>query len=88
MIEVTCDKCKQKVDVAMYYYDAHITTHDVVDVQYYRAVVNGKAICSRCGSEIKKTFHSEIPVEAIIKLAARKEDSYGSEQEYSDRSFN
>ena len=78
MINIICKNCKQKVEVPMYFYDARITTHDSHMVrekdEYYRAIVNGKAICPKCGTEIRETFYSEISDKDIIKIAARRVD--------------
>lgn len=75
MNRITCNHCKQDVDVAMYFFGARITTHDsmfAIGEQYYEAIVNGKAICPLCGKEILEIFHSEIGVNDIIALAGGK----------------
>ena len=74
MISITCNKCKQEVEVPMYFYDAHINTldsHMVREREYYRAVVSGKAICPYCGTEIREIFYSEISDEDIIRIATK-----------------
>lgn len=70
MIEVDCQNCKQTVEVNMYFSSGKITSNTNIDDElYYRATVNGKAICPACGIIINKTFCNDINVEDIIKLA-------------------
>lgn len=68
---VTCDKCKEKVEVNMYFYDALIGKE--VDVfwlaEYWEARCRGKAICPCCGTEIHKYYARPIAPSDIIKLA-------------------
>lgn len=75
MINLTCKHCKQEVSVAMYYFNAKIITHENAygaGEQCYEAVVNGKAICPKCGKEIIEIFRDEVSTGAIIKLARDK----------------
>ena len=75
MINITCKHCNQEVEVAMYFSQARIVTLDSMNVpreQYYKAMVNGKAICPLCGKDINEVFHREIHTEDIIKLAGGK----------------
>ena len=73
MINITCNNCKQKVEVPMYFYNVYISTHDSHMIrekaEYYRAITSGKAICPNCGTEIRETFYSEISDEDIIRIA-------------------
>lgn len=78
MIDLTCKHCKQEVTVAMYYFNAKILTHAkiithenayVAEEQCYEAVASGKAICPKCGAEIREIFSEDISTDAIIKLA-------------------
>lgn len=68
---ITCDNCKQKVNVEMYYYDERLICLDspIYDSKCYEAAVDGKAICPYCGMTITKRFKKEIYLEDIIKLA-------------------
>lgn len=75
MINITCKHCNQEVEIAMYFSQARIVTLDSMNVpreQYYKAMVNGKAICPLCGKDINEVFHREIHTEDIIKLAGGK----------------
>jgi hypothetical protein len=71
MKKVKCDHCKEEVRVSLYFYGALITMEEdaVYQSKEYRAVVNGKAICPYCGSEINKTFSKCINTGDIIDLA-------------------
>ena len=68
---ITCIRCKQKVEVSMYFYGERIvTTESFMDFDIeYKALVNGKAICPICGKEIQEIFHSIISKRDIISLA-------------------
>ena len=68
---VTCDKCKEEVEVNMYLYDIHIyKTADIFDYhEYWEAQCRGKAICPCCGVEIHKYYARPIAPSDIIKLA-------------------
>ena len=74
-MKVTCKSCKQEVDVALYFYDAHIQmVEDPVHFfNYSRALCRAKAICPCCGQEIQEYFEREIPKNTIIKLATGEE---------------
>lgn len=67
---ITCKHCKQEVNVPMYFYDAMITTETYLNLhQDYKAIVNGKAICPACGTEIQEIFYSTISTDDIVWLA-------------------
>lgn len=68
---VTCDKCKEKVEVNMYLYNANIvkTSDHFHLVEYWEARCRGKAICPNCGVEIHKDYARPIETSDIIQLA-------------------
>ena len=68
---VTCDKCKEEVQVNMYLYDASICKKsDVFHLaEYWEACCRGKAICPCCGAEIHKYYARPIETSDIIQLA-------------------
>ena len=70
-MKITCKHCKQEVEVPMYFYNARITTEAYLQLnaEEYRAIINGKAICPLCGTEIREIFHSRISSEDILWLA-------------------
>ena len=70
-MNITCRRCKEEVDVSMYFYDAQIikTSFLPTDAETYAAVSRGKAICPLCGHEINEYFRSEILERDIIALA-------------------
>lgn len=72
---VTCQHCKEEVDVSMYFYNHMITKEQFLptDAVEYKAFVIGKAICPFCGAEINKKFSSIISRKDIIRLAIGKE---------------
>ena len=74
-MRITCQNCKEEVDVAMYFYNQLIATEEIflTQTREYEARVRGKAICPCCGSEINETFSSIIPYSKIIELATGKE---------------
>ena len=68
---VTCDKCKEEVQVNMYLYDASIGKNIVAFscTEYWEARCRGKAICPCCGVEIHKYYARPIETSDIIELA-------------------
>lgn len=77
MINIICKHCNQEVEVAMYFSQARIVTLDNINIntpreQYYKAMVNGRAICPLCGKDINEVFYRDIRTEDIIKLAGGK----------------
>lgn len=68
---VTCNKCKEEVQVNMYLYDIYIhKTADIFDYhEYWEARCRGKVICPCCGVEIHKYYARPIEHSDIIKLA-------------------
>lgn len=68
---VTCDKCKEEVQVNMYFYDASIgkESNPFCFAEYWEARCRGKAICPCCGVEIHKYYVRPIEPNDIIKLA-------------------
>lgn len=72
-MKIKC-KCKEEVDVNMYFYDVHIfNTANELGYKYSEAHCRGKAICPLCGHEINEYFSSIIDSKDIIKLAVGKE---------------
>lgn len=72
---VTCAHCKDEVDVFLYFSDARIVERGVygsAGETYYEAVVNGKALCPRCGNLVKECFQKILGPADIIKLACKK----------------
>ena len=74
-MNITCKRCKEEVDVSMYFYDAQIikTSFLPTDAETYGAVSRGKAICPLCGYEMHEYFKSVISPREIIELAVGKE---------------
>lgn len=68
---VTCDKCKEEVQVNMYLYYEEIGKNIVAFscTEYWEARCRGKAICPCCGAEIHKHYARPIEPSDIIKLA-------------------
>ena len=69
-MRITCNYCKEEVDVAFYFNDALITTEEnfYEGYIYYRAQARGRAICPACGKTIDKRFTEHITKKDIIKL--------------------
>lgn len=72
-MKVTCNNCKQEVEVPMYFYNERITITSYLqfDTEEYKAFIDGKAICPLCGSAIYEIFHSRISKEDIIWIATK-----------------
>lgn len=70
-MKITCNYCKEEVDVAFYFSDALITTEMSFyeGYTYYRAQARGRTICPACGKTIDKIFTEDITKTDIIKLA-------------------
>ena len=79
MVRVLCEHCNKEVEVVMYYYDTHIDTHEYTYTTDYEAVTHGKAMCPRCGAEVKKTFNRFIQPKDIIKFATAYSNSRAAE---------
>lgn len=73
LIQVTCNKCKEKVNVPLYFYDTRIIVEDNPTTMHreYIASAIGKAICPCCGNEIREHFSSEITQSDIISMATK-----------------
>ena len=71
MMRITCNYCKEEVDVALYFRDALITTEESFyeGYIYYKAQTRGRAICPACGRTIDKQFAENLTKKDIIKLA-------------------
>lgn len=71
MYKVHCDGCNQDVEVALYFSDKCIITHEDVlnNVRYYEAVCIGESICPICGCTITKLFKKTISNKSIVDLA-------------------
>ena len=69
-MKVTCNNCKQEVEVPMYFYNERITTTSYLqfNTEEYKAFIDGKAICPLCGNTMHEIFHSIISKEDIIWL--------------------
>ena len=74
MIKVTCNKCKEEVVVPLYFYDIRILVEDNPMNMHreYTASAIGKAICPRCGNEIREHCTNLIFNDDIINLATRR----------------
>lgn len=68
---ITCDKCKEEVQVNMYFYDVNICkeSNPFYFAEYWEACCRGKAICPCCGYEIQRRYVRPIEPNDIIKLA-------------------
>lgn len=71
----TCYRCKNSIDIPMYFYTHRITkeTAFLSTTEQYVAKVTGKAICPHCGEEIHQDFTSIISKQDIVELAIREE---------------
>ena len=78
MQTIMCEHCKETVLVNLYFSGERITTHEsglsFDDKEFYRAMVNGRAICPKCGQTINKIFRKDISPRSIIKLAGGEID--------------
>ncbi len=74
MIKVTCNRCKEEVVVPLYFYDVRILVEDnpMSMLREYTASAIGKAICPRCGNEIREHCRCPIFNDDIIDLATRR----------------
>ena len=68
---VTCNRCREKVEVVFYYYEQQITSERFrpTDTTEFRATTMAKAICPCCGAEINQRFSSLISSMDIVRLA-------------------
>lgn len=72
MHKVQCDGCKNEVEVALYFSNKRIITHEegaLNNVIYYEAGCIGEAICPICGCHIEKLFKKTISNKSIVDLA-------------------
>ena len=72
MHKVQCDSCRNEVDVALYFSNKRIITHEenaLNNATYYEATCIGEAICPICGCNIKKHFKKAISGKNIVDLA-------------------
>ena len=70
-MKVTCDNCKNEIDVSsMYFNNERITTrYAIMEFEEdYIASVNGKTICPLCGKSLNKIFHRKITNDDILLL--------------------
>lgn len=74
LIQVTCNKCKEKVNVPLYFYDTRIIVEDDPTTmrREYTASALGKAICPCCGNEIREHCKCPIFPKDIEDLATRR----------------
>ena len=74
MIQVTCNKCNEEVVVPFYFYDVRILTEDnpLMMAREYTASAIGKAICPRCGNDLREKFSCPISQDDILELATRR----------------
>lgn len=73
-MKVTCNHCKLKVEVSMYFYGTEISTRhsDWHGKTLYIAHTKGKTICPLCGKEFEKDFYNEITDGVIVGLATKE----------------
>jgi hypothetical protein len=72
MQKVQCDGCRNEVEVALYFSDKRIITHEegaLNNATYYEALCRGEAICPICGCSIEKRFKKTISTKSIVDLA-------------------
>jgi hypothetical protein len=72
MHKVQCDGCRNEVEVALYFYDKRIITHEenaLNNATYWEAMCRGEAICPICGCNIEKLFKKTISGKNIVDLA-------------------
>jgi hypothetical protein len=74
LIKTVCNKCKAEVVVPFYFYDVRILVEDDPTTMHreYTASAIGKAICPRCGNEIREHCCCPIFNDDIKDLATRK----------------
>ena len=67
-MRITCNNCKQEVEVPMYFYNERITTtsYHQFGTNEYKAFIDGEAICPLCGDTIHEIFYSTISKKDII----------------------
>ena len=72
MHRIQCEGCRNEVEVALYFSNKRIITHEegaLNSVTYYEASCLGEAICPVCGCNISKVFHKLISHKDIVDLA-------------------
>lgn len=72
MHRILCEGCRNEVDVALYFSDKRIITHEenaLNNATYYEASCIGEAICPICGCHIEKLFKKTISGKSIVDLA-------------------
>ena len=72
MHKVQCEGCRNEVDVALYFSNMRIITHEegaLNNTTYYEAACTGEAICPICGCNIHKQFKKAITGKNIVDLA-------------------
>jgi hypothetical protein len=72
MHRVQCNVCRNDVEVALYFSDKRIITHDENALNLsttYEAFCRGEAICPLCGCNTSKVFRSLISHKDIVDLA-------------------
>ena len=77
MYKVLCDDCRNEVEVAFYFHDKRIITHNanaLNDHAYYEATCIGDAICPICGCKLRKFFSKAISNKSIVDLAVGNND--------------
>lgn len=81
MHRINCEGCKNEVEVALYFHDKRIITHEenaLNNCTTYEAVCCGDSICPICGCDIKKVFRKTISNKTIVDLATG--DKYDSRE--------
>ena len=72
MYKVSCESCRNEVEVALYFSGKRIISHEknaLNNETYYEAVCRGTAICPICGCTIEKLFKKTISSKSIVDLA-------------------
>lgn len=74
MITITCNHCRNEITVPMYFSDVRITNASYMkfDEVEYRAMATGRAICPRCGSEVKEICSNVFSKQDIIDFATKR----------------
>ena len=72
---IQCDYCKEEYLAEPYFYDAAITTVNILasTERYYTARVRARSVCPRCGGTVEKLYGQDLSKKNIIDMATQRE---------------